>query len=185
MCQRPSKREPNHTPTTHNHTTTHTAHHGSRPTTASHTPFPFSRIINRRPPPSLANPRNFSDLASPSNGTPAAKHAEAILSPASPAPAEPLSHDLTGESKGNVSDDSIERKKIKVDTNLATTVGSSSHVAELEDTAEARQRTIRIDGQEEKIAYDPEEENPKMSATSYPGQEWNPYGEPGFGDWQE
>ncbi|KAJ6779719.1 hypothetical protein PWT90_02062 [Aphanocladium album] len=68
---------------------------------------------------------------------------------------------------------------------LKITTVASEHFAELEDTAEARQRTIRLDGQEEKIAYDPEEENPKMSATSYPGQEWNPYGEPGFSDWQE
>ena len=29
-----------------------------------------------------------------------------------------------------------------------------------------------------------EEDLPMMSATSYPGQEWNPY-EAGFGDWEE
>jgi serine/arginine repetitive matrix protein 2 len=57
---------------------------------------------------------------------------------------------------------------------------------ELEDTADARQRTIRMDAQEEKIFYDPEGDIPKMSATSYPGQEWNPYGEPEFAtDWRD
>jgi hypothetical protein len=56
---------------------------------------------------------------------------------------------------------------------------------ELEDTAEARLRTLRLDSQEEKIFYDPEGDVPKMSATSYPGQEWNPYGEPEFGEWKE
>lgn len=29
-----------------------------------------------------------------------------------------------------------------------------------------------------------EEEKPQMSATSYPGQEWNPYGEGGFEEWE-
>ncbi len=29
-----------------------------------------------------------------------------------------------------------------------------------------------------------EDEKPQMSATSYPGQEWNPYGEGGFEDWE-
>jgi hypothetical protein len=29
-----------------------------------------------------------------------------------------------------------------------------------------------------------EEAVPQMSATSYPGQEWNPYGEGGFEDWE-
>lgn len=56
---------------------------------------------------------------------------------------------------------------------------------ELEDTADARMRTLRIGSQEEKIFYDPEGDVPKMSATSYPGQEWNPYGEPEFADWRD
>ncbi|KFA53603.1 hypothetical protein S40293_07514 [Stachybotrys chartarum IBT 40293] len=51
--------------------------------------------------------------------------------------------------------------------------------AELEDTEEARKRTQRLEAQEEKIFCDPEDDPnhmPQMSATSYPGQEWNPYG---------
>lgn len=64
--------------------------------------------------------------------------------------------------------------------------GGPSFQAELEDTAEARKRTLRIDSQEEKIHYDPDADSdgelpPQMSATSYPGQEWNPYGGE-FGD---
>ncbi|RSL50660.1 hypothetical protein CEP54_011823 [Fusarium duplospermum] len=59
--------------------------------------------------------------------------------------------------------------------------GGPSFSAELEDTEEARKRTLRIDSQEEKIHYDPNADSdgevpPQMSATSYPGQEWNPYG---------
>ncbi|OAA74957.1 hypothetical protein LEL_06945 [Akanthomyces lecanii RCEF 1005] len=118
-----------------------------------------------------------SDVASPRNGA-AAVPDEAIIIPAT------LTSDLTGESKGHVSDDSLE-KQAKLSKTTNTITAATEHFAELEDTAEARKRTLRIDGQEEKIAYDPEEENPKMTATSYPGQEWNPYGEPGFGEWQE
>ncbi|KAF4953358.1 hypothetical protein FSARC_12409 [Fusarium sarcochroum] len=67
--------------------------------------------------------------------------------------------------------------------------GPSFH-AELEDTEDARKRTLRIDAQEEKIHYDPNADSdgeppPQMSATSYPGQEWNPYGMPELGDWNE
>lgn len=61
----------------------------------------------------------------------------------------------------------------------------SALTIELEDTADARQRTIRLESQEEKIAYDPLDAEPVMAATSYPGQEWNPYGDSGFGDWTE
>lgn len=125
------------------------------------------------PPPVASSP----DIVSPRDDAPIAPPAEAT------APTS-LTSDLTGESKGQVSDDSLERKA-KLDKPKATMTTATEHVAELEDTAEARQRTLRIDGQEEKIAYDPEEENPKMTATSYPGQEWNPYGEPGFTDWHE
>ncbi|KAJ4259582.1 hypothetical protein NW762_007512 [Fusarium torreyae] len=62
--------------------------------------------------------------------------------------------------------------------------------AELEDTEDARKRTLRINSQEEKIHYDPNADSdgeppPQMSATSYPGQEWNPYGMPELGDWNE
>jgi serine/arginine repetitive matrix protein 2 len=62
---------------------------------------------------------------------------------------------------------------------------SNTVVAELEDTEEARKRAIRLASQEEKIFYEPEDEMPKMSATSYPGQEWNPFGEQEFADWRE
>ncbi|KXH44551.1 hypothetical protein CNYM01_07059 [Colletotrichum nymphaeae SA-01] len=71
--------------------------------------------------------------------------------------------------------------------------------AELEDTEDERQRTMRREAQEEKILVDPYEELssggvkyrkeeepadvPQMSATSYPGQEWNPYGAGGYEDW--
>lgn len=60
----------------------------------------------------------------------------------------------------------------------------AAHI-ELEDTADARMRTMRLNSQEEKIFYDPEGDIPKMSATSYPGQEWNPYGEPEFADFRD
>jgi hypothetical protein len=62
---------------------------------------------------------------------------------------------------------------------------SNTVVAELEDTEEARKRAIRLASQEEKIFYEPEDETPRMSATSYPGQEWNPFGEQEFTDWRE
>jgi hypothetical protein len=68
--------------------------------------------------------------------------------------------------------------------------GGPSFHAELEDTEDARKRTLRINSQEEKIHYDPNADSdgevpPSMSATSYPGQEWNPYGMPELGDWNE
>ncbi|KAF5657524.1 hypothetical protein FHETE_10384 [Fusarium heterosporum] len=68
--------------------------------------------------------------------------------------------------------------------------GGPSFHAELENTEDARKRTLRIDSQEEKIHYDPNADSdgelpPSMSATSYPGQEWNPYGMPEPGDWNE
>ncbi|KAF4973212.1 hypothetical protein FZEAL_9387 [Fusarium zealandicum] len=62
--------------------------------------------------------------------------------------------------------------------------------AELENTEDARKRRIRLDTQEEKIHYDPNADSdgeaaPQMSATSYPGQEWNPYGVPDYGEWHD
>lgn len=62
--------------------------------------------------------------------------------------------------------------------------------AELEDTNEAHQRKLRLESQEEKIHFDPDADSdgelpPQMSATSYPGQEWNPYGMPEYGEWNE
>lgn len=65
------------------------------------------------------------------------------------------------------------------------THANNNPAAELDDTADRYQRSRRLESQEEKILYHPEEEAPQMSATSYPGQEWNPYGEPGFGDWRD
>lgn len=53
----------------------------------------------------------------------------------------------------------------------------ASVVMELEDTEEARKRTLRLDAQEEKIYYDPADDDdmPKMSATAYPSDAWEPY----------
>ncbi|CAF3433121.1 unnamed protein product [Fusarium graminearum] len=68
--------------------------------------------------------------------------------------------------------------------------GGPSFHAELENTEDARKRTLRINSQEEKIHYDPNADSDgevpaQMSATSYPGQEWNPYGMTEVGDWNE
>ncbi|KAF4119902.1 hypothetical protein GMORB2_3590 [Geosmithia morbida] len=62
---------------------------------------------------------------------------------------------------------------------------SSTGQYELEDTAGARMRTMRLSSQEEKIYYDPDADKPKMSATSYPGQEWNPYSDAEFTYWDD
>ncbi|TWU74230.1 hypothetical protein ED733_003710 [Metarhizium rileyi] len=62
---------------------------------------------------------------------------------------------------------------------------SNDFTAELEDTANAHERRVRLESQEEKIWLDPEDDPnyvPQMSATSYPGQEWNPYGDPDFSE---
>ncbi|KAG5951458.1 hypothetical protein E4U53_003041 [Claviceps sorghi] len=50
--------------------------------------------------------------------------------------------------------------------------------AELEDTFGAHERRRRLATQEEKIWCNPDDDahfQPRMAATSYPGQEWNPY----------
>lgn len=60
--------------------------------------------------------------------------------------------------------------------------------AELDDTTERYERSRRLESQEEKILFraeDADDYQPQMSATSWPGQEWNPYGEPGFDDGRE
>ncbi|KAG5964589.1 hypothetical protein E4U58_003131 [Claviceps cyperi] len=61
----------------------------------------------------------------------------------------------------------------------ATTATKTVHAAaELEDTFGAHERRIRLAGQEDKIWCNPEDDvdfRPPMAATSYPGQEWNPY----------
>lgn len=69
--------------------------------------------------------------------------------------------------------------------NVAVDVPST---AELDDTTKQYERSRRLESQEEKILFraeDADDYQPQMSATSWPGQEWNPYGEPGFGDWRE
>lgn len=71
--------------------------------------------------------------------------------------------------------------------------------AEFDDSEDGRKRIILVDRQEEKIVYNPDEdaaeasqtkrddqtddEEPQMSATSYPGMEWNPYAAGGYEDW--
>jgi hypothetical protein len=70
----------------------------------------------------------------------------------------------------------------------ATPGRTKSKSVELEDTEEERLRRMRLESQEEKILVDPpgngaaskprpheDSDKPQMSATSYPGQEWNPY----------
>lgn len=97
-----------------------------------------------------------------------------------------LNKDNTGEDaksreiERKVSEDSL-KAKAKAKDGAKTT----EHVVELEDTANAHERRVRLASQEEKIWLDPEDDpnyQPQMSATSYPGQEWNPYGEPDFLD---
>ncbi|KAG6002238.1 hypothetical protein E4U21_003298 [Claviceps maximensis] len=77
-----------------------------------------------------------------------------------------------------------ETAKTKANTDTVVTTSASTAptraagAAELEDTFGAHQRRTRLAGQEEKIWCDPEEDaafRPRMTATSYPGQEWNPY----------
>ncbi|KAK2590271.1 hypothetical protein QQS21_012052 [Conoideocrella luteorostrata] len=83
----------------------------------------------------------------------------------------------------SISDDSISEKPKKEEQIKTTKIP-----AELEDTAGAHARRTRLAAQEEKIWCDPEDDpnfQPQMSATSYPGQEWNPYGDPDFTDWKD
>ena len=93
------------------------------------------------------------------------------------------SHEASGVSQ-IVSKEEAESSR-EAETKTGVTPVSTGVVAELEDTEEARKRAIRLASQEEKIYYEPEDFEPKMSATSYPGQEWNPFGEPEFADWKE
>lgn len=93
------------------------------------------------------------------------------------------SHGVSDQSSANdTRQPTPETKKVEPPPPRET---DASPPMELEDTADARMRTLRIGSQEEKIFYDPEGDIPKMSATSYPGQEWNPYGEPEFADWRD
>ncbi|ODA78262.1 hypothetical protein RJ55_05643 [Drechmeria coniospora] len=95
----------------------------------------------------------------------------------------PLNKDSTGESQRHaatsrtVSDDGISSAG---EVKKPTVVESSGPAAELDDTADRYERRRRLESQEEKIFYSPEDDDdyqPQMSATSYPGQEWNPFGE--------
>jgi hypothetical protein len=90
------------------------------------------------------------------------------------------SHNISEVSKSNTGS-SLTSMGATAPTTAQTSQASQDvgHV-ELEDTNDARMRTLRLGDQEEKIFYEPEPEMPKMTATSYPGQEWNPYGEPEF-----
>merc|ERR1712000_11290 len=98
-----------------------------------------------------------------------------------------LHQNKTGASDNSVSGSGTSGHKVPVTSVKAAEQAKRDDppMMELEDTAGARMRTLRLNSQEEKIFYDPEGDVPKMSATSYPGQEWNPYGEPEFGDWKE
>ncbi|KAK2022686.1 hypothetical protein LX32DRAFT_667892 [Colletotrichum zoysiae] len=121
-----------------------------------------------------------------------------------PPPPQPIAATATGQSM--VSDSSAdEAPRNATHANGGGNGESSTNVvrgksarAELEDTEDERKRTIRHEAQEEKILVDPYEELesggvkyrkeedpeiPQMSATSYPGQEWNPYGAGGYEDW--
>jgi hypothetical protein len=56
--------------------------------------------------------------------------------------------------------------------------------AEMRLVLEEKIPVLSTDEMEEGGGRKKEEEVPQMSATSYPGQEWNPYGEGGFEDWE-
>ncbi|CCF35837.1 hypothetical protein CH063_07535 [Colletotrichum higginsianum] len=121
-----------------------------------------------------------------------------------PPPAKPVVSTATGQSMvSDSSADEAPRNATHVNGNAngaaSTTLASGKSTrAELEDTEDERKRSIRHEAQEEKILVDPYEELqsggikyrkeedpevPQMSATSYPGQEWNPYGAGGYEDW--
>ncbi|KAK1998168.1 hypothetical protein LX36DRAFT_719482, partial [Colletotrichum falcatum] len=121
-----------------------------------------------------------------------------------PPPAQPIAATATGRSMANDSPaDEAPQNALHANggaggsTSTTLAKGKSTR-AELEDTEDERKRTIRHLAQEEKILVDPYEELqsggvkyrkeedpevPQMSATSYPGQEWNPYGAGGYEDW--
>lgn len=117
----------------------------------------------------------------------------------------------TGDSQGSL--DSRNILAPRHNTNGSASGGADSGRegstrAELEDTEEKRKISMRREAQEEKILYDPNEEDgpsalsgniktgdmdgndprkgaPHMSATSYPGMEWNPYASRPYEDWNE
>ncbi|KAI8304733.1 hypothetical protein K4K61_005908 [Colletotrichum sp. SAR11_59] len=121
-----------------------------------------------------------------------------------PLPAKPITATSTGQSQVSESSaDEAPRNATHTNGNsngagATALVRGRSTRAELEDTEDERMRTMRLEAQEEKILVDPYEEKqssgnkyrkeddpeaPQMSATSYPGQEWNPYGAGGYEEW--
>lgn len=127
-----------------------------------------------------------------------------LLSGPLPPPAKPITATSTGQSQVSESSaDEAPRNATHRNGNsngagVTALVRGRSTRAELEDTEDERMRTMRLEAQEEKILVDPYEEKqssgnkyrkeddpeaPQMSATSYPGQEWNPYGIGGYEEW--
>ena len=100
-----------------------------------------------------------------------------------------LGKDLDSETQGSKPSDvsrSTTGEGSAVDRMASARAEADRPRAELEDTEEAHKRKMRLESQEEKIYYDPEDDRePAMSATSYPGQEWNPYGMPEYALSQE
>jgi hypothetical protein len=64
--------------------------------------------------------------------------------------------------------------------------GSSTHIAELDDPESDMIKRARGTGEEkipaEEGMNEVDEQPVTMSATSYPGQEWNPYADGGYED---
>ncbi|KAM0280162.1 hypothetical protein ACHAQH_004234 [Verticillium albo-atrum] len=124
-------------------------------------------------------------------------------------PAEPLRPTKTGDSQVSAGSNEEQQalqaqREAEAETAAATArttlIRGKSTRAELEDTEDERKRSIRLEAQEEKILYDPDEDNapatdrdaarrdldaPLMSATSYPGMEWNPYMVGGYDEMDE
>ncbi|KAK1987446.1 hypothetical protein LZ30DRAFT_702558 [Colletotrichum cereale] len=121
-----------------------------------------------------------------------------------PPPSQPIAATATGQSMvSDSSADEAPRNATRANGHAKGAISKTlargkSTRAELEDTEDERRRTIRHEAHEEKILVDPYEELqsggvkyrkeedpevPQMSATSYPGQEWNPYGAGGYEDW--
>ncbi|KAL0776638.1 hypothetical protein CaCOL14_007925 [Colletotrichum acutatum] len=125
--------------------------------------------------------------------------------PSQPPAAQPIvaantGHSMVSDSSADEAPRNASHANGSAGTAATTTLArGKSTRAELEDTEDERQRTMRREAQEEKILVDPYEELssggvkyrkeeepadvPQMSATSYPGQEWNPYGAGGFEEW--
>ncbi|KAJ9132341.1 hypothetical protein NKR23_g11303 [Pleurostoma richardsiae] len=129
---------------------------------------------------------------------PAAVVIETTLPPRSPSPPEPQPASEQAPNKG-----------LTVDTAApphapGMSNGNGKPVQTSAEYFEELKRKQLLREQEEKIPVNPEEpdmaasslaaartrkddenEMPQMSATSYPGQEWNPYGDPSYEDWND